>query len=56
MIEKLRALEKREGLEKTAEQLNISTVSIMRASAGLGLRQGTILMITNALEKVSVAA
>ncbi len=51
--EKLRALVRREGLEKTAKVLDTSTVSVTRAAAGLGLRKGTILLIVNALIKVA---
>lgn len=49
---RLRSLGRERGEREAAKLLGISLTAFVRAAAGLGLRQGTIFMIHNALASV----
>lgn len=52
----LRSFVKDRGERAAAIDLNVSVTSIVRAAAGLGLRNGTILLIRMGLEKLEEKA
>lgn len=51
-LARLRALVEQLGEKETAKLLDVPPVSVTRASAGCGLRRGTIVMIESALAKL----